>query len=172
MAKPQTAEKASSPDSPEAAPAKGKSKILIAGVLALVLVGGGVGGFLYWKSTRGAETKAVAKPAPPAPLLFIPVDPPFVVNFQGEQTVRFLQLEVRLASRDPLTIELMKANDPVIRNDLLLLFAEQKAAELATNAGKQKLRSDALKEVRRIVKSAGGTPETVEAVFFTTFVMQ
>ena len=61
---------------------------------------------------------------------------------------------------------------PLLINGVSRRVAEQKAAELATNAGKQKLRSDALKEVRRIVKSAGGAPETVEAVFFTTFVMQ
>ena len=171
MAKPKTAEKAPAPVTPDGAAAKGKSKLLIAGALAVVLIGGGVGGFLYWQSAH-AEPKTAEKPAPPAPMLFVPVEPVFVVNFQGDQSVRFLQLEVQLASRDAATIELIKANDPLIRNDLVMLFAEQSAAGLTTSAGKQKLRADALREVRRIVKSVGGPPESVEAVLFTTFVMQ
>ena len=154
-----------------AAPSSKKKLLLIVG-LALLLVGGGAGGYFFWKSRQAAEAAAPAKPPPPAPLLFPPLDPPFVVNFQGEQTVRFLQLEVRLASRDPLTIELMKGNDPVIRNDLLMMLASQQAAELATREGKEKLRASALEVVRRIVKASGGAPETVEAVFFTSFVMQ
>lgn len=155
-----------------AAPANGRRKLLLIAGLALVLVGAGAGGFMFWKSRQAAEPAQPAKPPPPAPLMFHPLDPPFVVNFQGEQTVRFLQLEVRLGSRDAATIDLLKANDPVIRNDLLLMLASQQAAELATSEGKQKLRARALDVVRRIVKSAGGAPETVEAVFFTSFVMQ
>lgn len=168
------AEAAAAPpaDGAEPAASGGKKKLFLIIGLAVLLIGGGVGGFFFWKSRQAAEAAAPAKPAPPAPLLFHPLDPPFVVNFQGEQTVRFLQLEVRLASRDPATIELMKGNDPVIRNDLLLMLASQQAAELATHEGKQKLRAAALDTVRRIVKASGGAPETVEAVFFTSFVMQ
>lgn len=168
------AEAAAAPpaDGAEAAAPGGRKKLFLIVGLALLLVGGGAGGFFFWKSRQAAEAAAPAKPPPPAPLLFHPLDPPFVVNFQGEQTVRFLQLEVRLGSRDPVTIELLKANDPVIRNDLLLMLASQQAAELATQDGKQKLRASALDIVRRIVKSSGGAPESVEAVFFTSFVMQ
>jgi flagellar FliL protein len=159
-------------DGEEKPAGKGKGKLLLIIGLALVLVGGGVGGFLFWKSRSAASAKAPEKPHPPAPLQFLALDPPFVVNFQGAQTVRFLQIDVRLASREIETVELMKANDPVIRNDLLLLFGSQDAAQLATREGKEKLRADALVQVRRIVKAAGGKPESVESVFFVSFVMQ
>lgn len=155
------------------APKKGgKGKLIIIAVAAVVLIGGGVGGFLFWKSRQGGEHAAKEEPKPLLPLQFVPLDPPFVVNFSGQQTVRFLQVEVRLSSREPGVIELMKANEPVIRNDLLLLFGQQDAAELATREGKEKLRTAALEQVRRIVKAEGGKPESVDNVYFTSFVMQ
>jgi flagellar FliL protein len=156
----------------EAAPTGGKKKLLLIGALGLLLVGGGAGGFLYWKSRSASHAAEAARPKAQAPLQFYALDPPFVVNFQGVQAVRFLQIDVRLGSRDSATIDLLKANDPVVRNDLVLLFGSQEPAVLATREGKEKLRADALAQVRRIVKSAGGRPESLEAVFFTSFVMQ
>ena len=66
----------------------------------------------------------------------------------------------------------MKTNDPAIRNDLLLLFGNQKYADIATRAGKEQLRADALAAVRKHHRAAGGHPERLEAVYFTSFVMQ
>jgi len=153
------------------APKKGKGKLILLIVLALVVVGSGVGGFLFWKSRQGEHTKA-EQHKPVLPLQFVALDPPFVVNFQGQQTVRFLQIEVRLSSRELETVELMKANEPVIRNDLLMLFGAQDAAQLATREGKEKLRAESLALVRKIVKAEQGKPEAVDSVFFTSFVMQ
>ncbi len=154
------------------APKKGKGKLILIIVLALVLIGGGVGGFLFWKSRQGDHATRQPEPKPLLPLQFVALDPPFVVNFSGQQTVRFLQIEVRLSSRELETVNLMKANEPVIRNDLLLLFGAQDAAQLATREGKEKLRAESLALVRKIVKTEAGKPETVENVFFTSFVMQ
>ena len=154
------------------APKKGKGKLIIIIVAALVLVGGGVGGFLFWKSRQGEHAKHVEEPKPLLPLQFVPLDPPFVVNFSGQQTVRFLQVEVRLSSRELETVELMKSNEPVIRNDLLLLFGQPDAAQLATREGKEKLRAESLELVRKIVKAENGKPESVDNVYFTSFVMQ
>ena len=85
------------------------------------------------------------------------------MNFDAEQAVRFLQIAVQLETRDPATIELLKTNDPVVRNDLLLLFANQKYAQLSTREGKEALRAGALEAVRKVLTSAGGHPERLEA---------
>jgi flagellar FliL protein len=66
----------------------------------------------------------------------------------------------------------LKAADPIIRNDLLLLFSNQKATDLETNAGKEQLRTDALAAVRKVLAANEGKPEKIDAVLFTTFVMQ
>ena len=75
-------------------------------------------------------------------------------------------------THDPKTVEALKASDPIIRNDLLLLFSNQKAADLASNAGKENLRAAALETVRKVLAANDGKPEKVDAVLFTTFVMQ
>jgi flagellar FliL protein len=154
-----------------AAPSKSKGKLLLIAGVAIVLAGA-AGGFWYWQSRHAGATHAKVEQKPLAPLQFHAVDPAFVVNFQSPGPARFLQVEVRIGSRESETIELLKANDPVIRNDLLLLFGAQEQAALATREGKEKLRADTLEAIRRIVKAAGGKPQNAEAVFFTSFVMQ
>ncbi len=161
------------PAAEQAAPAgKGKTTLIIVILLAvLLLAGGGIGAWFAF-APHADKKHQVATAQPPAPALYVALDPPFVVNFESEQQVRFLQVTAQLMSRDPATIEMLKANDPVVRNDLLLLFGGQKYSVISTREGKESLRAQTLAAVRKIVASAGGRPEKVEAVYFTSFVMQ
>lgn len=154
----------------EAAKGKGSKLIIIILLAVLLLAGGGVGAWFALGSHP--QKKAEVKQEPQAPAQYVALDPPFVVNFEAEQQVRFLQVTVQLMSRDPATIELLKANDPVVRNDLLLLFGSQKYEVISTREGKESLRTQTLAAVRKIAAAAGGKPEKVEAVYFTSFVMQ
>jgi flagellar FliL protein len=130
-------------------------------------------GFFFWKSKQATAATAKQKePVKKEPLQFLTLDPAFVVNFEAAQAVRFLQIEVRLASRDLATIDMLKHNDPLIRNDLLLLFGNQDYTDVATRSGKEKLRSQTLDAVRRIIQNEGGESSKVEGVYFTSFVMQ
>ena len=158
----------------EDAASAGKSKktLIVVMVLAvLLLAGGGVGAWFAF-APHGNKKHQAAKLEPPAPALYVALDPPFVVNFEADQQVRFLQVTAQLMSRDPATIELLKTNDPVVRNDLLMLFGGQKYSVVSTREGKEALRTQTLAAVRKIVAGAGGKPEKVEAVYFTSFVMQ
>ncbi|HEY1899850.1 MAG TPA: flagellar basal body-associated FliL family protein [Steroidobacteraceae bacterium] len=156
-----------------AAPPRKKKPWLLIGIAGAVLLAcGGTGAWLLL-AHHSPKTAAAGPPPPPSgPPLYVPLDPPFVANFQGDQQVRFLQVTAQIMTHDPKTVEALKAADPIIRNDLLLLFSNQKATELATNDGKEKLRSAALATVRNVLAVNGGTPEKVDAVLFTTFVMQ
>jgi flagellar FliL protein len=156
----------------EAAP-KGKGKtLLIVIVLAVLLLAGAGAGAWFMFAPHGKHKQAEAKKEPAAPALYVALDPPFVVNFEAEEQVRFLQVTAQLMSRDPATVEILKTSDPVIRNDLLLLFGNQKYSVISTREGKESLRTQTLAAVRKIVAAAGGKPEKVEAVYFTSFVMQ
>jgi flagellar FliL protein len=155
----------------DAAPKRKGKTLLIVIVLAVLLAGGGVGAWFAF-APHGKQKHAEVKKEPLAPALYVALDPPFVVNFEAEQQVRFLQVTAQLMTRDPPTVEMLKANDPVIRNDLLLLFGNQKYTVISTREGKESLRAQTLAAVRKIIASAGGKPEKVEAVYFTSFVMQ
>jgi len=185
------AEKKAGADKAAPAPAGSRKKLIIIAAAAVVVLGGGAAaaffvfggkhddkavagkGKIAQTQTRPKEVKKEKEEPPPkGPPLFVALDPPFVVNFQAEQLVRFLQVTVQLMSRDPETIEVLKANDPIIRNDLLLLFGNQNYQTVSTREGKEALRAQALETVRKAVTTAGGRPKNVEAVYFTSFVMQ
>ncbi|GMU68541.1 MAG: hypothetical protein AMXMBFR37_08740 [Steroidobacteraceae bacterium] len=153
-------------ETPAAPPAKSKKLLWI--VLLLLVVGGGAGGAWYLK--RGAHD-APAAPKP-QPALYYKLDPAFVVNFEAEQLVRFLQVTVEVMSRDPQAIEFIKQHDPVVRNDLLMLLSNQQYAVIATPEGKEALRARALDTLRAVAAREGGKPDAIEAVYFTSFVMQ
>ncbi len=153
-----------------AAPKSRKKLFLIVGA-AVALIGLGVGGWIFWQGKQAEAAKTAAPPAPP-PLIYLALDPPFVANFEDGQAARFLQVDVRVSSRDAETIALIRDNAPLLRNDLLMLYGAQDATELGTRAGKDRLRAESLATVRRIVKSLGGKPDSVEAVLFASFVMQ
>jgi flagellar FliL protein len=151
----------------ETAPPKSKKMLFI--VLAAVLLAGGGGAFFF---LQGGKGDAKAEAAPVLPPIYVNLDPPFVVNFEAESMVRFLQVTVSVMTRDPHTEEIIKKNDPRIRNDLLLLLSNQHYKDISTREGKDKLRSAALEAVRADVLDAGGEAAKVENLFFTAFVMQ
>jgi len=155
-----------------AAEPKGKSKLIIIIVATLVVLAGGGAGAWFFLGHDDKPKAAKVEKVPLAPPQYVAMEPPFVVNFEATQLVRFLQITVQLMTRDLETVEMIKVNDPVIRNELLLLFGNQKYDVIATREGKEKLRDAALESVRKIVKQSGGKPEHVEAVYFTSFVMQ
>jgi len=179
---------------------KGKLlKIIIIVVSVLVLVGGTVGGTMYFtgafssdessvadessdtaegdakdtkdgkgkKDKKGKDSKKKAK-SPPNYYAF---DPAFIVNFVENNQIRYLQITMEIMTHDETVIEDIKTHMPVIRNNLVLIFSNQTYDTLSTAAGKQKMRDEALAEMQQILKNETGKAG-VEAVYFTSFVMQ
>lgn len=168
----------------------GKSKLLIIGAIIVVLLGVSATATLYLTGVLGGEKEVVAeadakaavkgaaktaKPAKPkkakAPLNYVPLDPPFVVNFAANTDIRFLQVTVELGTRDPALVEKIKEHRPAIRNNLVMLFSSQDPRQLNTREGKETLRAKTLAEVQKVLKAETGKAG-VESVFFTSFVMQ
>jgi flagellar protein FliL len=174
MAAPSSAPAAAATAAPVAKASARKKPWLLIGIAGAVLLAcGGTGAWLLMAHNAPKKTTAAAPPAPPSgPPLYVALDPPFVSNFEGDQQVRFLQVTAQIMTHDPKTVEALKAEDPIIRNDLLLLFSNQKATDLATNDGKERLRAAALTAVRKVLAENDGKPEKVDAVLFTSFVMQ
>jgi flagellar FliL protein len=154
-------------------PAKGSKKGLILAIAGvLVLGGGGFGAYKAFsgKAESGQEEKAEAKEVLPAK--YVNLDPPFVVNFEAEAAVRFLQVTIGVMTRDPLIEQMIKDNDPRVRNDMLMILSGQNYGSVSTTEGKEALRQKCLDAVRVIVKELNGDPAKIEALYFTSFVMQ
>jgi len=119
------------------------------------------------KDKKGAEKQKKTK----APLNYVPLDPPFVVNFSADTDIRFLQVTLEVGTRVPEIVETIKEHRPAIRNALVMLFSSQDPYFLNTREGKEKLRGETLDEIQRVMKEETGS-KGVESVFFTSFVMQ
>jgi flagellar protein FliL len=104
--------------------------------------------------------------------LYYKFDPAFVVNFGTEGSARYLQVMVEAMTRDAPTLEMLKNNEPAVRNDLVMLFSSQDNATLLSADGKEKLRASALEAVRKVIAAEGGDAKLVESVYFTSFVIQ
>jgi flagellar FliL protein len=164
---------AAAPKEPvEGAPRKkGKGKLL-AIVAVLVLAAGGAGGFFLMKGGHGKAGEADAAAAAKAkPAVYMPLEPAFVVNFQDDAALRFLQIGVTVMSHDPEAMVAAKEADPEIRNALLMLFSAQDVKSLSDVKGKQKLQTAALAEIQRVMKEKIGRPG-IDSVLFTSFIMQ
>ena len=158
-----------------AAPKKGgtKSWLMIGGGV-LALVAASVGGTAYLLGGKSADpataehAKAEKAAAPP---VYTPLEPPFVVNFEDDGTIRFLQVSIEVMSRDPKVAEAIKLHMPAIRDQLIMLFSDADYATLSSRSGKDALRGKAFDTLKELLK-AQGAADGVEGLYFTNFVMQ
>jgi flagellar FliL protein len=143
-------------------------------IIAVLVAGGAAGAWLAFKpGAQPASAAATDKPAAPhAAPIYYKFDPAFVVNFGGEGSARYLQVTVEAMSRDVAAIEALKNFEPAVRNDLVMLFSGQDNATLMTVEGKEKLRAATLASIRKVIDSEGGNSKLIEAVYFTSFVIQ
>jgi flagellar FliL protein len=156
---------------PAGAPRKSRKGLIIAIAGTVVLAGGGGAWFAFAGKKEAAGTDqpaAVVK----LPARFVALEPPFVVNFQAGSQARFLQIAVQLMTRDAALAASLEHLTPIIRNDLLLLFGNKQVEEVSSHEGKEALRAATLDAVRKIIAAEGGKGAALEAVYFTSFVMQ
>jgi flagellar protein FliL len=170
----------------EGAPAEKKGGamkliIIINAVVVLVLIGVVVAMFML----KGGEDKkdsevladeehatdAVAESGVVKMPIYIPLNPPFVVNLENQEQVSFLQVEMEVMTYDPAVEEAMKVHASRIRSELLLLLGSKQYHEISNIEGKRKLSQEAIAEIQKILQETG-TVGTVQALYFTSFVMQ
>jgi flagellar FliL protein len=102
--------------------------------------------------------------------VYFAIDPPLVVNFEEGSAVRFLQITMELMAHDQKALDSVAKNVPLIRNNLLLLMSNRDYQTLMSREGKEKLRQEALAEVRAVQKKEGGLD--IDDLLFTSFVVQ
>ena len=105
------------------------------------------------------------------PAIYLPLDPPFLVNFDGQGRARYLQISMNVMARNQTVIEQVEHHMPIIRNTLVLLFSGQSLENVNTLEGKENLREKVLYAIQDILKDETGSPG-IEAVYFTNFVIQ
>ncbi len=160
---------------------KKKLIIIIGAVVLVLLLGGGAAWFFMSGDDEAATDSAGTEQTDSGdkgkdeeekgPAMYHSMAPVFVANLPPGSSAKMLQVGVDLMMRDPELLEFIKLNDPMIRHQLLNLFSTQDAKALRKRNGKEKLQAEALETIQKIVKDQDG-PGKLEAVYFTSFVMQ
>ena len=124
------------------------------------------------KDAAEGEGEGDANPdGTPRVAVYMDIEQPFVVNFQDEGQLRYLQITISVMTKNPKVVEEMKRHMPLIRNNLVMLFSGQTREGIISREGKEKIRKEAEVEVQKILKEQTGNPG-VKALYFTSFVMQ
>lgn len=124
------------------------------------------------ESTEIAEDGHVTAPASvSSDTYYLPIDPPFIVNFTHLGALRYLQISIEVMYPKEDIIERVVEHMPAIRNSLILLLSDQPYEKLSTFEGKEELRSEMVAAVNQIVYK-GSAVEFPGEMFITNFVMQ
>jgi flagellar FliL protein len=153
---------------------KKKLLIIIVAVLLLVLIG--LGAFLF---LGGSEEEAPAEEAEAvekvrqAPIYFT-VDSPFIVNFseQSNGAVRFMQVKMKVMARDQMVIDAFQLHQPAIQHEILMLLYSQNYDTLLTTEGTKALQKACRDKINEVIKKEETLENELEAVYFTSFIMQ
>ncbi len=169
----------------EAPKSKKMMIIIIVGVLLLVIIG--VAGGLFFSGFFDSEAEqatvsqgtdgAVAKSnteeqgSETAEVSYWPLEPNFVLNFEGKSKARFMQIGLEVATTSERSYAAVKKHLPVIRNEIVLLLSGQKYEEMVTPEGKEQLRAELIETINNILKKHKAK-KGIDNIYFTSFVMQ
>ncbi len=163
----------------------GMMKIILLVNAVLIVIGIAVGATLFLMggddSDKGADTEQLdgevagdgkaEKAAEHGNPIYVALNPAFVVNFENQDQVSFLQVDIQVMTYDPAVEEALKIHMPRVRNELLLLLGGKQYHEINNREGKRQLSQEAIKAIQQVLKDVGA-PSSVEALYFTSFVMQ
>lgn len=100
-----------------------------------------------------------------------PLEPPFVLNFEGKSKARYMQIGLEVATTNDKAHAAVKKHLPVIRNEIVLLLSGQKYEEMVTPDGKEQLRAELIETINNILIQHK-VKKGIDNIYFTSFVMQ
>ena len=160
-----------------------KQIIMIAGGGILLALSLGIGvTFLLMKPSSPKEEPAAAKEEKVEAAshkeagshkdgIYYDMEKPVVVDFPAGSPAKHGRVTIAMLVESAETVEALKKNDPMIRNNLLMLISSQDAVGLYSREGKDALRKAILDDVNAVLTKMAGKGQ-VDEILFTSFVMQ
>lgn len=102
---------------------------------------------------------------------YINLTPPLVGNYApGGKKLRYYKADIalRVNTQNKAKVEM---HEPLIRDQLILLFAQKTEEDFATTEGKEAIRQDALLRVQQVLQQEEGQP-LVSDLLFNNLVVQ
>lgn len=151
--------------------------IIFIAVGAILVIGISVGasvfitGAMSEPPVAAAMDEAAVEEVDSDDIYYYSVQPEFVVNYGKNARPRVLMLELSVASDQESTADVLDRHGPELRNNVLMLLAEQKGVGLETTEGKNALRED-LKTSIESMLIRHGSDANITDIFLTRFVTQ
>lgn len=101
---------------------------------------------------------------------YVTFEPPLVVNLQGQR--RYLRADVQMLVEGQENVDRIKLHLPALRHTLILLFSNRDPATLARVDEREKLRTDALAEITKVLNQYASSSAGLKDVFFSSFLVQ
>ena len=120
---------------------------------------------LSWQ-IAAAEKEGAGKP------IYYAMEPAFVVNLNEGPRMHFMQITVQFMSHDQAVIDAVDANQPPLRDALIMLLSHQTGETMRSVQGREDVRKQALNDVRKVLAEVAGVKKGLDAVYFTDFVIQ
>ena len=150
--------------------------IILAVVAVLLMIGFGVGGYLFGVKSGGEVVESAVAPAPAmaetaaeagvdiGPLLAID---DIIVNLLDDQETRYLKAAITLELDTTVGVDEVEKRKPQVRDAILLLLSSKTFAELRDLQGKLQLRAELMERINGLLQKG-----KVKTIYFTDFVVQ
>ncbi len=136
------------PASTDAPKSGGKSKFVLIGLAAVLVLGGGAGGAWYYLAGSKHGVDEARSEAPARAPTYMPMES-MVVNLADPGGERVAQVGITLDVDGDRTVSQIKTMMPEIRSRVLMLVSQRSSEELLKRDGKEKLAGDIAAEVSR-----------------------
>jgi flagellar FliL protein len=106
-------------------------------------------------------------------LRYVELMPTFVTNFGYEDSGRlsYLKADVSLRVTSKEAEMALRYHLPLLRDALVLLLSRQNEAAVATSAGREQIRLEAIDELQALIVEEEGEPY-IKDLMFTNFILQ
>ncbi|MHA6494896.1 flagellar basal body-associated protein FliL [Pseudomonas borbori] len=122
-------------------------------------------------SMAQAEEDEEATEAAAPVVAYIGLMPALVGNFGAGPKLKFFKADISLRVTGTDVEALVKHHEPLIRNQLVMLFSQQTEATMNAPDAKETLRKEALKQVQDVLTQEEGKP-LVEDLLFNNLIIQ
>ncbi len=102
---------------------------------------------------------------------YVALVPPLIGNYLFGQRLKLYKADISLRVPDAEAEAKVQQHEPLIRNQLVMLFAQQTQESLTGVEAREKLRQEALKQVRQVLEQEEGKP-LVEDLLFNNLIIQ
>jgi flagellar FliL protein len=102
---------------------------------------------------------------------YIGLVPALVGNYGAGPKLRYYKADIALQVTGPEAKAVVEHHEPLIRNQLVMLFSQQTDESMSGPDAKEKLRQEALKQVKDVITQEEGKP-VVDDLLFNNLIIQ